>query len=35
MMAETTTTYFFKRGIMKLPEQWGWCIEVQGEYIEK
>jgi hypothetical protein len=20
---------------MKLPEHWQWCIEVQGEYVEK
>jgi hypothetical protein len=20
---------------MKVPEQWRWCIEVQGEYVEK
>jgi hypothetical protein len=26
---------FFKRGIMKLPKQWQWCIEVQEECVEK
>jgi len=22
-------------GIIKLPEQWRWCIDVQAEYVEK
>jgi hypothetical protein len=27
--------FFPERSVMKLPERWWWCIELQGEYVEK
>jgi len=35
LMAGQATISFFERGVMKRPEQWQRCIEVQGEYVEK
>jgi hypothetical protein len=34
-MVGLAATKIFERGIMKLPERWRRCIEVQGEYVEK
>jgi histone-lysine N-methyltransferase SETMAR len=32
---EQPQTFCFEMGMMKLPESWRLCIEVQGEYVEK
>jgi hypothetical protein len=35
MTAGRATMNFFERDVMKLPERWQQCIEVQREYLEK
>jgi hypothetical protein len=28
-------TEFYRRGIFKLPERWGKCVQRSGDYVEK
>jgi GTP cyclohydrolase I len=28
-------TEFYRRGIFKLPERWGKCVQKSGDYVEK